>query len=376
MPRNLAVLAGNGLSIAFNRELNLRSITEEVLRRIEASDGGDVAAAMKEIAERALPEGVKSAEDFEILVGAFGSETRNLGVLETLAQLTKPADGELLISIRRVADFARQVRDGAISHVLEVICERSYADHRSAQGMHNLVGAIVDKFDGEVRFGNLNYDTLLLAALLQMCKTDLADLGHGWKKVDISFSDGTKRSMPALREGSSDFPEGKRIRLLHLHGSLTYWADGLGKIYFKFDRELLDREGQWRAVREGLMSARPVVVLANHRDKVEHVSKYPFDLAYSEFLHGLKRADDWLIVGYSFRDSPVNSLLRGEFSERKPKPRVLVVTHGEDLQRHDVERAFGWAVEDGDSSTWLTINRGGANGIEKSPDWQALVERK
>ena len=43
--RNVAVLVGNGLSIAFNPELNLQRITEEVLQRIEKSEGGDVVVA-------------------------------------------------------------------------------------------------------------------------------------------------------------------------------------------------------------------------------------------------------------------------------------------------------------------------------------------
>ena len=68
---NAAVLVGNGLSIAFNSELNLQSITQEVLRRIEEAEGGDVVAAMQELAERAIPEGANSADDFEFLVGAF-----------------------------------------------------------------------------------------------------------------------------------------------------------------------------------------------------------------------------------------------------------------------------------------------------------------
>ena len=93
--RNVAVLVGNGLSIAFNPELNLQRITEEVLQRIEKSEGGDVVVAMKEIAERALPYGATSADDFEVLVGAFGAESRTLDVLDTLAELTKPSDKKL-----------------------------------------------------------------------------------------------------------------------------------------------------------------------------------------------------------------------------------------------------------------------------------------
>lgn len=70
---------------------------------------------MKEIAERALPDGASSAEDFEVLVGAFGAESRTPDVLDTLAALTKPSDKKLRKAIRRVSRFAEQVRDTGIA---------------------------------------------------------------------------------------------------------------------------------------------------------------------------------------------------------------------------------------------------------------------
>ena len=112
--RNMAVLAGNGLSIAFNPDLNLQRITEEVLRRIERAEGGDVVAAMREIAERALPDGASSAEDFEVLVGSFGAESRTLDLLDTLAELTSPADKDLRRSIQRVVKFGEGPRHRSI----------------------------------------------------------------------------------------------------------------------------------------------------------------------------------------------------------------------------------------------------------------------
>lgn len=119
--RGVAVLVSNGLSVAFNPGLNLRTITEEVMERIRAADGDDAVAAMKELAARALPDGVRSEDDFEQLVGAFGAESRTLSTLETLATLTSPQDRKLRRAIRRVSSFAERVRDYGVSHVLEVI---------------------------------------------------------------------------------------------------------------------------------------------------------------------------------------------------------------------------------------------------------------
>ncbi|MHC2186174.1 hypothetical protein ACVLV4_001821 [Rathayibacter agropyri] len=374
--RGIATLVGNGLSIAFNPELNLQSITEEVLRRIEKADGGDVVVAMKEIAERALPDGATSAEDFEVLVGVFGAESRTLDVLGTLAVLTKPSDKDLRDAIRRVSTFAKQIRDTGVSHVLEVIAERSHAYVTEAQSLYDLITAITESFDGRVVIGNLNYDTLLLAALLAVCQSDVADMGHGNRPVNILVHDGVEREVQRLRSSSEDFPGNKRVQLLHIHGSLTYWATQDKNIYAKLPKEILNGRDQWRAIREETTNVRPVVVLANQKDKAEHVARYPFSLAYEMFSGGLAEVDHWLIIGYSFRDDPVNSALRAKFINRDRKPYVLVVTYGRELQQRDVERAFGWRAEDGSSTSWLTINRGGARGVENTDDWQDFVKRR
>jgi len=369
-----AVLVGNGLSIAFNAELNLQAITEEVMARIEAADGDDVVAAMKEIAERALPDGVTSAEDFEQLVGAFGAETRTLSNLETLATLTSPKDKKLLRAIRRVASFAEEVRDNGVSHVLEVICERTRAYHRDAADLHALVQAILDSFDGRIVFGNLNYDTLLLAALMHVCNDrELADMADGRTRVRVTVNDEEERDVPALRATASDFPASRRVRLLHLHGSLTYWMNKDHSIYAKLPKDLLDDGDQWKAIREKTTNVRPAVVLANPKDKAQHVHEYPFSLAYEMFTRGLKRADHWLIIGYSFKDAPVNQMLESVFLDYEEKPSVLVVTHGDFPSRLQIERAFGWGADDGDSKAWLAINRRGANGLQETRQWGRFV---
>lgn len=369
---NASVLVGNGLSVAFNRGLALQSITQEVLKRMEAASGGDVVLAMKEIAENALPDGATSGEDFEILVGAFGAEARTLGFLGQLAELTRPAEAALRESIRTVAEFAEQVRDTGISYVLEVISERSRSNHQDGEPLRRLLKTILTAFPGRVVVGNLNYDTLLLAAALESCKDDLADMGHGFKNVNFT-KDGQLHTVSALRESVSDFPEYKRVQLLHLHGSLTFWANRDGSAYAKLTTDLLRDGSQWKAVREQATDIRPVVVLANKREKTEHVKTFPFCVAYDAFALGLSRSEHWLVIGYSFRDDPVNSMLREEFIRRVKKPRVLVVTLGTEPTLETVERAFGWGAEDGSSESWLVFDRAGAADLDLRPTWATFV---
>ncbi|MGC0238308.1 SIR2 family protein [Arthrobacter sp. SD76] len=196
-------------------------------------------------------------------------------------------------------------------------------------------------------------------------------MGHGYKTCTITADD-REMSVPALRTSTSDFPN-RRVRLLHLHGSLTYWSNMERTVFAKIDTANLAYFDQWGAVREGRTDVRPVVVLANQRDKSAHVTQFPFNVAYEAFEQGLQASSHWLVVGYSFRDICVNDMLRKEFSNRTDKPTVLVVTYGDQPSDHEVERAFGWGAEDGDSSPWLTINRGGANDMKDSLDWQNFI---
>jgi hypothetical protein len=369
---NLAVLVGNGLSIAFNPDLNLQSITQEVLRRVEEADGGNAVSAMRELAENALPEGASSDDDFEVLVGALGVEGRNLNLLSSLARIKAPTDAVLGEAISTAATFVEKVHDAGVSFVLEVISERSHAYRHEAHHLFSLVEAITTEFGGRVTFGNLNYDTLLLAAMLEVCPRSLADMGDGRTQVGVTFDDGRNEHFPRLRESAKDFPTQRRVRLLHLHGSLTFWHGVEDGVHLKIPKDALDNSHQWLAVREGTTDVRPTVVLASQPDKARHVTQYPFSVAYEMFDEALGESDHWLVIGYSFRDEPVNSLLRSRFMARVSKPRVLVVTHGDALARDYVERAFGWGAEDGDA-TWLTIDRQGANGAEDHPQWEAFT---
>lgn len=368
------MLVGNGLSIGFNPQLRLAEITAEMLRRIENDDEGgpDAVAAMRAVAERALPNGVTSDRDFEILVGAFGSESRALEDLRQLARHVRPQSRKLRRAIPRVARFANDVRDTGISHVLEVIFERSYADQQQSENIQRFARGIIEAFEGKVVLGNLNYDTLLLSALIHVCEGDLADMGHGQRRATVTTG-GRQYEVPALRRDAGEFPSSRRVQLLHLHGSLTFWTQRRRNIFVKLRTEHLRDHDYFRRVRRRQTPVRPAVVLANQNDKAEHVEEFPFSLGYEMFSRGLDQATKWLVVGYSFRDAVVNDALRRSFESSDDVPEVLVVTLGSDPMLETVENAFGWTREHGSSSRWLTINRDGVDEMLGSAAWNAFA---
>lgn len=337
----------------------------------ESDAGADVVAAMQALARRITPTGGTPESDFELLVGAFESQSQTLDHLRALAVLAEPNDTKLMSAFGRVASFASRVRDAGISHVLEVIFERSHARIDLTDDLHAFVRSIVAGFGGRITFGNLNYDTLLLSALLATCQDELTDLGDPQNKVSVRTSPSTTREVPGLRT-TANFLASRRVRLLHLHGSLTYWKDADGT-FAKLDTVFLRANRLWAKVRKDSTSFRPVVILANQQDKTGLVGEYPFALAYNAFASSLDRTNHWLIVGYSFRDECVNDMLRREFTGRAIKPTVLVATYGNDPKRTLVEESLGWDAASGDSSTWLTIMRGGAHSLAGSRPWRSFA---
>src|SRR5699024_4482323 len=152
-----------------------------------------------------------------------------------------------------------------------------------------------------------------------------------------------------LRE-TGNFP--RDVRLLGLHGSLTWWRDPKSGKVFKFPISAVRDHNMWSWIRSQEAEDElwlPQVVLSNQTNKAGQVAKQPFKLAYEEFGRALDSSVHWLIVGYSFRDLPLNDMLRSAFMRKLRRPKVLVITRGNYPTQASVEHALGWAATDGSS---------------------------
>ncbi|MCQ9162774.1 SIR2 family protein [Arthrobacter sp. STN4] len=379
---NLTVLSGNGLSTAFNPDLRLDLLCHEVIRRIDASNAqiGDseerdlplqtVANLMAEVARHL--DGNDPTEDFEVLIGAFVAQRHAIQHMNRLARALAPEDEVLAQALAESAKFARSVSDEGISHVLEIISERSMAYAERQAPLENFVEAIASAFPGKITFANLNYDTMLHAALLGTVKSELCDLADGRRKITVKDEDGKIFSCVALRTTLS-FPSTTRIRLLQLHGSYSWWYDPeqeKTELVVRFEAWQVRDESFLAQVRSETMNLRPAVVLSNQLNKTTEIRSYPFSLAYEGFGLSLRSSSHWLIVGYSFRDDAVNASLREALGERdrSARPKVLVITLGVSPSRKEVEQALGWGKSEGPSD-WLTFHRDGVVDATKSNDW-------
>ncbi|MBE4719879.1 SIR2 family protein [Pseudarthrobacter sp. AB1] len=358
--RNLGMLIGNGLSLAFNPELNIRLISEEIIRRVR-QDAGDkdadaIATAMQRAA--AATGGGNPMLDFEVLVGAFVTEGSFMERLHELASYIDPSDAELSAAFERIASFSESLRWRGVSHVLEVVAERTVASLDLKADLNTFVDLVLNNYGGTITVGNLNYDTLVLSSLMENHASEFCDLALGYNPATISFDGGQRFSIYKLRT-ALNFPNARRVRLLNLHGSLTWWRNSADDSVYKFPVEEVRRPTIWSTIRELDYDEGwyPEVVLANQSSKVHQVLRPPFSLAYDGLRRGLEMSDDWMVVGYSFRDVSVNALLREAFDTKTNRPNVLVVTKGEFPTRGEIEQAFSWSLAQGASASWLRIQR-------------------
>lgn len=370
-PRNLAVIAGNGLSIAFTRELLLSRITEQLVEEFDslAEDGSDVLAALRNLAERIEDDGAIDDSDFEQLVGSFESQAALLEDLSSLASILPEGGTTLPAAIKEVQDFTRKVLTRGTGIVLKTILNASGCYSESADQIKDLFCSMDDCFDGTVTVANLNYDILVLKSLLEI-RVSMCDMGMGYGTATfiISDEDGAELNRYNGRPLRTElnFPQQSKFRLVHPHGSLTYWKNLTTGLVAKVDVEVLRNHDLFSNLVESSGNVMPAVVLANSREKPKRVQEYPFNLAYQAMSQGLDDSDHWLIVGYSFRDESVNNALRIALSKKKKKPKILVSTYGDELTNESIISAIGW---EGPTVQNIFIDREGVEGLEQRWDW-------
>ncbi|OFN21188.1 hypothetical protein HMPREF2604_02960 [Corynebacterium sp. HMSC055A01] len=365
---NLTVLVGNGLTIALNRDLTLQKITEEAFNAIQNDSGDDVAKVMQALAERVNFAGEGGAgSDFEALVGAFGFEARNLGLLGEIADnLGGVSDKSLAAAIEKTRKFSNEVQMRGISHVLEYIDDHAKLENSDLTKLRKIVRDIVDSFpSGNITFANLNYDSILMQGLAPYYK-ELTDMADGSQPLEIDlFGTGSLTGYP-MRVGVN-FPRERRIRLVHLHGSLTFWEGEDGSVV-KVKKNDVSEAHPWGPLRTGASNVRPCVVLAKPEDKPEIIKEPPYDLAYEVFEDALGSAKGCVVIGYSFRDDSVNRRIRSAVLNRSIRSLLVVGTSS--TTREGVLRNLGLTEDELDEAFRVFVHQDGAVGFTSQSQWK------
>src|SRR5690625_4234538 len=184
----VAVLVGNGLSLAFNPNLNVQEISNEVVARIRNSAHGDTADRIAVALERAATatRTGNPMEDFEVLVGAFEFEGSFTQRLKQLSELLEPSANGLREAFDQVQSFSERIRLRGISHVLQVIAERSIARLEDREPIRKFVDTLMATAPHGMTIANLNYDTLLLSCLTEHYSHEFCDMATGYNPATVT----------------------------------------------------------------------------------------------------------------------------------------------------------------------------------------------
>lgn len=397
----LCALFGNGVSIAYSQELSLGNLSKKALEQLEQTSGADteVSDALREFAERMgsrAEDDEYPSEDFEQLIGwldTFRAATEELSALWY--------DGNSKAAIATTAALTDLLYREGVQKILSEILDKSTFKHTSDSGREILdfIEAIL-KLEANSTICNLNYDTIVLAALTQLNRSeatpdyDFCDMAQFCNDGDLSVStheNGQMRTVQLqgnnLRVKTKLHPEfwNTKSRLVHLHGCLAFWRTGTGneeivKVGVGTIRSDGNNARLWQYMLNN-KSTFPAVVLSDHVGKNRQIRKHPFSLGYETFKIGLQRSSHWLIAGYSFRDEGVNRCLKEQFEAHLKQgrlPRVLVIDHCDHAEEEEVLRqrtlsALGrpWDVS---SQHWLEFDfEGIANATSRKP-WERFAD--
>lgn len=368
---DIAVLIGNGLSVAYNPALTMGSLTSEIVERFNDAAGGGTDAAQI-LAGFAADVGESDpSDDFEALLGPLDQIGDSLARFEGLADMTAGSliPGEITASIATITDFLKEVQRLGVGHALEVIDDRAYADQDDLAIVRDFMAAIIKASrTANITVGNLNYDSLVMSALLSL-DVGLCDMARGWPPYSARIGGSYAISGHALRT-KPDFLD-RQCLLLHLHGSVSWLrSPNLPDHIVRFSMQDLRIKNYWEKYRTGRTNWSPVVVLTNQRAKSSVVSRWPFSLAYETFFNRLMTSDRWLIAGYSFRDECVNDLLSRAFRSRPDHPEILVITRSKAPTVGRILGALKWDREmDADPDEFLWTFRGGVADAPASDEW-------
>ena len=366
---NLTVLVGNGMTIALNSDLTLKKITEGAFSAIQSDSGDDVARVMQALAERVNFGGGGGADsDFEELVGAFGFEARNLGLLGEIADnLDGVSDKSLAAAIAQTRKFSNEVQLRGISHVLEYIDNHAKLEDNALGELRKILQELVDSFPtGNITFANLNYDTILMQGLFPYNK-ELADMADGSQPQEIDLFGTGPLPAHSMRVGVN-FPRERRLRLVHLHGSLTFWECDKEAGPVKVRRSDVSQAQPWGALRAGATNVRPCVVLAKPEDKPEIIKEPPYDLAYEVFEDAMGSSDGCVVIGYSFRDDSVNRRIRSAILKRGIRSLLVVGTSS--TTREVVLDNLGLKEDKLDKDFEIFVDQRGAVGFTSNDEWK------
>lgn len=323
MPRTV-VLAGNGLSVALNRQFSLPNITKRFFDRLKEEHKAFIEHFMGdhynqldfEESIASIEQAYDSLEYYFKFISSQKYGTRfsqaydlNVDELQKHIEAIKNVIYEYTASILDLIDG--NVRQAKIEEQLS--------------GFVSWIKYMSNK-DGEIDFFTLNFDLLMETILLENIGTDnFMDFhyrGGQWAPIDNQYRYYFNPDRSVQISGK------RRIRLHHLHGSLSSFKHLDDGRLFKITTESLRSANLYN----NLFDLNIIPSIVTGGGKSAKVQQSPFSFYYNEFKKAMyieeEICDELVIIGYSFRDNHINEAIceRLALSRRKENPLSLKIS--------------------------------------------------
>jgi hypothetical protein len=369
----VAVLTGNGLSIALNPEFSIPRITEKFFIRLNPEHRAFIehhisANTNKSNFEECIASIETLYDALHTQLDFFNNEMYGSRFVES--------HGLDLAAIQKHEKSIRASIELYMALILEIV-DRNVQMQRIRANIPNFVKWLnsVIKADNDVDLFTLNYDLLLETIMLSFRGVNYMNFFYptgAWFGIneDRSISMHVHRHYfdpdKALKKRKDHM-----VRVYHLHGSLASFKDMKNKRIFTVKTDVIREHSIYKRIAE--LNIVPSIITGGRKSL--KIQEEPFRFYYKELMEMMSNedrlCDELYIVGYSFSDEHINHALIERFQRANrsvnPRPvKVVIVDYAKSAEDKAnfikrINEALGGIERFVDDD--LRVKFGGANSI-------------
>ena len=252
-------------------------------------------------------------EDFEAFLGGIYYHLRAIEQIGDWWADYLENDVEVIRSFQSAGRLTYSLAQRGLREILMIILDESSPSKTDASVVQHVVRALVSNSSESINFFNLNFDDILYRELTSGHSSQLWDIADGRGSAEVINFRGNSVMGRPLRKEDALKPDGRRIALYHLHGSLLYWSESNTNQFVKLARRDIEAMRMLDPQISGL-DFRPLVLMGWQELKNVVQGDYPFNFAFNMLVEKLRKSSVWQILGFSFRDEHIVQILRREAS--------------------------------------------------------------
>jgi NAD-dependent SIR2 family protein deacetylase len=307
--KKLTVLVGNGLSIACNPDFRVEKLTEAVIDEMRNNDLllGSVYVPMLRIAQK--HEHLRHDVDFEDLLGPHYLHYMDLRRAMEIVETYAPSDSSARSALETATEAAWGISRTGLKAVLAVLFRTAQSPNSDISPARDFIELLHDHFpEGLVSYFTLNFDNLLHRAVRAIFRdfSTVQDLAEGWSGKKLLVQGRWPVTGNRLRSQYRVRNSNIRAEILHLHGSLQFWREGISGDVFKLSDEAIrsaDLLKSLGGVKPKML--RPVVLVGTSELKAHFLAQAPYAQAFERMRESLAESTHLVIAGTSMRDEHI-----------------------------------------------------------------------